>query len=544
MDKLVSKVTMKKQVSSVASAKHVAISLSVYCLLVFCAFQAYTQDQPKGKIVGRITVDGKPVARLSVRLIQRTTREIRTASDGRFEFGNLEPGTYVLEVRAEGYYPEFDNGERFSRRVEVRANQPTVSIDARLVLGGVLAGRVVDQSGLPLTGVVVEASKVDNPPVYNPFNVETDDQGDFRILGLPPGRYLVGVNINHSFSFGRLVPSYPTTFYPGVHERSQAQEISLAPSAVVEDLILSLDAPEETRNISGKVLDPDSREPFPHVWIYIANPEGEFLGSGPEFGTSRDGSFQIHVSHPGTWRLQPMSRRGSDEAPVIGDPVTIQVGDSDITGLVLQARRAMTVEGEIHSLDPTLPVTGASIFLKVTDDPRDWIRGRISSDGHFRISPAPEGDYQLDLSLPDAAHFVQSITREGADMLGVPLKIRAGISMNNIRVVIASGAASVAGEVELSRPLIAGTVMMVVAVALDASTQSVRHWGFSNQVGPDRRFLIRGLAPDEYLVVPVVIKQGMRLSIGSLFPSGLPSGTRVKLEQGQHSELTVRYSEQ
>lgn len=533
---------MIKWVGSMRGAKLVAISLSVYCLLVFCALQVYTQNQPKGKIVGRVTLDGKPVARLTIRLIQRATREIRTVSDGRFEFGNLEPGTYGLEVRADGYYLEFADGERFSRRVEVRTSQPTVSVDARLVVGGVLAGRVVDQTGLPLTGVVVNASRTDQQ-TYSLFDAKTDDEGDFRIIGLPPGRYLLGVNITDSFTFGRLVPSYPMTFYPGVPERSQAQEISLGASAKVEGLILSIDGPEETRSISGTVFDADSREPLPNVGIYIESSEGVY-GSGPEFVTSWDGSFQIHVSHPGIWRLQPRNRRRTDEVPLIGDPVTIQVADGDITGLVLSARRAMIVEGEIQSLDPTLPLAGVSISLRATDHPRDWIIGRISPDGHFKISPVSDGDYQLSLSLPDADHFVQSITSEGSDMFGVPLQIRAGRSMTNILVVLASGAASVSGQVQLSRPLLAGTVMIVVAVALDASTQSVRHWGFSNQVGADRRFLIRGLAPDEYLVVPVVIKQGMPLSIESLFPSGLPPSTGVKLEQGQHSEITVRYSEQ
>jgi Carboxypeptidase regulatory-like domain len=52
---------------------------------------------------------------------------------------------------------------------------------------GALSGHVLDQTGMPLMGVTVEARRHGGPARHT----RTDEEGGFRLTGLPPGRYRV-----------------------------------------------------------------------------------------------------------------------------------------------------------------------------------------------------------------------------------------------------------------------------------------------------------------------------------------------------------------
>jgi hypothetical protein len=102
----------------------------------------------------------------------------RTFTDGKFQFGRVDPGTYTLRVSSrEG------NAEQ---KVTVIANQPT-KVDITLVANAVVTGQVVDDTGKPVGGVGVVLIKdegegrtmisLEGPPP------KTADDGTFRVEG-------------------------------------------------------------------------------------------------------------------------------------------------------------------------------------------------------------------------------------------------------------------------------------------------------------------------------------------------------------------------
>ena len=62
---------------------------------------------------------------------------------------------------------------------------------------GSIEGQVVDINGAPVPNVTVS---VTSPNLISPQTAQTDDQGRYRILNLPPGRYEVKVAATGGFA--------------------------------------------------------------------------------------------------------------------------------------------------------------------------------------------------------------------------------------------------------------------------------------------------------------------------------------------------------
>lgn len=165
---------------------------------------------------GRVTVEGKPAARVVVILSRYDggwdgPRQFAGETDakGRFKIAGLAPGSY--EIRPHAYVFVLANQSTnagANRRIVVRAGETIDDVSIKLVRGGVVTGRVVDEDGRPVVGddVWLVRPPGDSWPrtplgSESPFG-ETDDRGVYRLFGVPPGRYLVV--ISHRLDDGRL----------------------------------------------------------------------------------------------------------------------------------------------------------------------------------------------------------------------------------------------------------------------------------------------------------------------------------------------------
>ncbi len=113
--------------------------------------------------------------------------ERRTAfpvGPGRFRSEGLAPGTWTLEVRAEGYEPEF------RKDLRVGPDGAADALEVRLVAGILLRGRVRDEGGVPIGGARVLFDGQGVPSLHG----EAGPDGRFSVRGLRAGaRYAVWV---------------------------------------------------------------------------------------------------------------------------------------------------------------------------------------------------------------------------------------------------------------------------------------------------------------------------------------------------------------
>jgi hypothetical protein len=168
------------------------------------------------------------------------TISLETTFDGSYSFTHVPFGSYyvvalhpgyvspykslaVAEARSSPQDPEFPGPRQKAARelvlkslprVDVQSNLP-VSMDVALERGGAVSGTVTYDDGTPATGVRVsalirssEAEKESWVPIEGAMEQirepqESDDRGNYRISGLPAGKYIVlaGLSASRSISY-------------------------------------------------------------------------------------------------------------------------------------------------------------------------------------------------------------------------------------------------------------------------------------------------------------------------------------------------------
>src|SRR5499426_2681110 len=165
-----------------------------------------SQARRDGVIIGRVVNDaGRPVAGAQILLvkagvkIESGAQSSSADGEGNFKATGLGPGSYMISTNVPGYVVARTDSEGDYHR-------PGENITINLIKGGVITGRVTDPYGEPMVGVRVQASKareLEGGQKYVGDMMQmggrlTDDRGVYRLYGLEPGVYVVGVSNDSS----------------------------------------------------------------------------------------------------------------------------------------------------------------------------------------------------------------------------------------------------------------------------------------------------------------------------------------------------------
>jgi protocatechuate 3,4-dioxygenase beta subunit len=239
-----------------------------------------------------------------------------TDENGRYAFDDLEPGRYRIMVQKAGFALLDGPG---MPEVVLDGNERRNAVDVTLQKGAVIAGRVLDARGEPLVGVQVAAMR---KPAVPPSGASRDDfivpvgqgaqsndLGEFRLFGLPPGEYYVQAMPTPDFG-GHAAPRATVllpTYFPGTSDRAAAQPISLDGGQTSSEIVIRMvDAP--AFEVSGVVRDEAGR-PVVNAMVRLVTegPDGQ-----PTFRmglwdyqsrTDSSGTFTMHSVTNGTYTL-------------------------------------------------------------------------------------------------------------------------------------------------------------------------------------------------------------------------------------------------
>lgn len=527
--------------------------------------------QGTAAISGRVlTADtGRPVkrARVTVAGAGRGGRTATTDDRGRYRIDQLGAGTYTVNASKTG----FVDGVYGQRRplqpgtpVVVAEAQAIGNIDLRLTRGGVITGRLMDEDGEPLARALVTVQRyryVAGERQLTPAGADqTDDRGQYRVFGLPPGDYFVsastaglaellgrgmqqlaaGIGVLGGRGGGRgaglgggalaagglpeepEASGYAPTYYPGVVSAPEAGKVNVAPGQEVGSIDFQiLLVPFAT--VSGIVGGGDGTN---SVAVLLMPQDGSNSGRGPMGApmltgrTQADGTFSISNVPPG--RFMVIARSGGP------DPATamqaIVVNGQNIGGVSLMLQPGVSLSGHltVESSGTPAPTDYSSFRVDAPDvTPLPFGGGRGGGGGARGGGGAGNGRvekngmFRLDNLLPGQHHIrvtgggiqgggqwtLKSVTIGGIDVTDTPVDLKPGQNVENVTVVLSDRATEISGTVRDAKGA-GAAALTVIAFSTDE-----QHWrAQSRRIQAARTdqsgtFRLRNLPPGDYLLI-------------------------------------------
>ncbi len=482
--------------------------------------------KPTVAIRGRVlTASGRPARRASVRLMPPTGGvpfQVSADLEGRYEFTEVPPGDYRLSAGKPGYLAlEYGQRRPFEHGIvlTIKRGETLDKIDITLPVSGAISGRVVDANGdavesigVQLTQLVFAANGRRLLPVQGVARRVTNDLGEYRLFGVPPGEYIVVASVDEGPGerpSALLPPGYATTYFPGTPNTVGATVVRVGMSEQIEGIDIPL-ARVATARISGTVADSAGQPLRTRLLLSRSMRSGAVAVEPWTVSSDTDGQFEIRNVPSGDWVLQAST--GADvnqgqEGEFVSRFVTIN--GTDVPDVHLQTSLGSRLEGRIifegnSAEDPTR--------VTVTTLPSDFDRaplvgptGRATGqpDATFRLTGL-NGPRRLRLLRAPEGWSLKAIRVNGLDVTDEPLSfgtIRE--SFTDVEVVLTNRAAGVIGRVTNAHGD-AATDYTVIVFATDGDRwyQGSRFLRFT-RAKTDGTFAIANLPPSEYYVAAV-----------------------------------------
>jgi len=389
-------------------------------------------------VIRGVVVDGAsgaPIRRAQVSLViedldRESSRVMATTADpsGRFEFAGVPAARVQVTAAAPGFF-DYDNvwnGEPEEPEWQpVRAGQRIDGVRIALYRGGVVAGRVLDEFGEPAVGMEVEVLRREPGDqggsvrtTSTPFTPITDDTGSFRVWGLAPGDYVVGVRPNRfSAETARdddaRRQGYAATYYPGTPNLSAARAVRVAPGRETGGVSFSLVTVPLAR-LRGTVLLPagvSGRAVNIGVGLVAPQRLDGYVTRGAR--ATDDGRFELTRLAPGTY-LVSARYFGQSGAEFYG-ATEVAIDGADLDGVAIALRPGAIVRGRVvNELGEPVGVPVMVSLSPAAEGPGPTSApARTYSDGSFRI----EGVFG-----PQRVRAVEARMIPGADVPGINVR--------------------------------------------------------------------------------------------------------------------------
>jgi hypothetical protein len=223
--------------------------------------------------------------------------QTRSGQDGRFQVTGLQEGTYRVSLQL----PDTLMYNGSTDPIRLASLHACERADFNVHLDGRLSGSVQDANGAPVVGANIVLAVADLADVaagvrYNRSAV-TDKDGAFELRTLPPGQYVLGLNIDPHFENMVILPGkdgrwiWPRVFYPGSADVKRATRIDLG--AGEKRTLARFRLPEElvVRPVAGIARWPDGH-PVAEGWVSLLDATTKLRLSGV-VRTTKAGEFEV-----------------------------------------------------------------------------------------------------------------------------------------------------------------------------------------------------------------------------------------------------------
>jgi hypothetical protein len=486
----------------------------------------------------------------------------RVGDDGRYRIEGVAPGEYGLVAR----HPAFVSqalGQTTPRTPErsllVTAGAVAGPLDFAMLRGAALFGRIVDESGEPVERISVRASKLRRfasrwELLPHGEAVVTNDLGEYRLHGLPPGEYVVGADPpRHSRATDQVVSpdtrDLVPTWAPGTPSPADAHRVRLEAGGEGQADIQLAEA--AVASIAGRAVDSRGQVIADAIVGLYARGGRLDLRTG-NTAVNGDGSFRFDGVPPGTYTIGVVPRRSGAFDPRAGQPATeigyldVEVAAGTTTPVTVRTEPGTTIKGRLIVDGDAAPLVGRAPFVvaaavdEVLPVPLPSARARVNPDFSFELQGA-RGRVQLRLTGMPEGWWTRSVRRGGADLTD-RFDVGDAAAIDGVEVIISTKPTGVRGTVK--RPTGADVDAVVLLFAQDE-----RRWEESMSAAgttivrpvEDGSFRTPTMRPGAYFAIALGTTDVRSDDLGD--PDYLrelaPRATRIDVTEGQIPELAL-----
>lgn len=528
------------------------------------------RDNSSSALMGRVVAldTGVPLRRVQMRLSGGNLRQGRatlTDADGHYEFGTLGAGRYQLSASKGGYVSR-QYGQRGPKDsghpIELAVHQKLEKIDIALPRGAVITGRVVDELGEPVSDMSVMAlqyrmmgGKRRLVPVNNGRTSGTNDIGQYRLYGLPPGEYYLAVSgrqgpmMMDAQSDDTSGTGYAPTFYPSAQNVAEAQRVAVGVGEeAAADIQLQL---TRVARISGTVVTAEGKPPT--MGMVNLRPRGsEETGGMTNAGGGQvrpDGTFTISGVPAGSYLLVVMANPGSEMSidRFESYSLPINVSGQDISDLRLTTSKGITLSGHatfeggtpeatvLKQIQPgCFPVDNETVMFTGLST--------LTEQATFEIKGVSTPCVVTTMGAP-AAWMLKSVQLNGIDV-GERTIEPAGKPIAGFEMTFTNRLTTLTGSVQDAQNQPAKEYTVVAFPEESKRWQHPFATRYVRRARPDQAgtFKFTGLPPARYLVVAFDnVDEGQEMDPDFLTKIQ-PLATRVELSEGGTQNVSLKIS--
>lgn len=459
-----------------------------------CSIEGTIYNAATGEPVRKAVVTLRPADGVRA---QGPGRAAISDTAGHYSITGVDPGAYRLFAERTGFIRQELGATRPGKSgtpVLLAAGENRKDADLRLTPQGVITGRVLDEDGDPAALVSVTLLRTGYAQGRKQLmpggpNVTTNDQGEFRVFGLAPGRYYLMASYRplSAEEAALTAEAYAPTFYPGAASADGAAPIDVAAGSVLRGIDIRLQRMTAVR-VRGRVVDAATNDPVRGAIVMLSPRAGVIATPAAQRVVRVRGQalFEMDGITPGSYVLSAHANRDQQ----LSARMLLEVGQSDVNDLTLALTPGAEIAGVVKLAGGTgeLP-RGLRVQLEPASE-SGYPIAPVKQDGSFRMQHVQADTYSVRLyGLPDTA-YVQEV-RFGDAVIGESgLDFSRGFTPGELTITIAPTAAHVDGTVldDKGQPFAGATV---VIAAEKAKAITVR----TDQSG---RFSAGGLAPGDY----------------------------------------------
>jgi uncharacterized protein (DUF2141 family) len=498
-----------------------------------------------GSVVNSVT--GEPVRRALVQItpMDGVQRSVLTDGEGRFQFSAVPDSEVAILARKPGFFADNElHPDRFLPTMVHPGGAPFV---LQLLPEGVITGHITNTKGEPIEDSPVRILKekiVDGRKRWEAVaQANCDEDGQFRVAGLVPGKYFLSVGPNlpgggHMLRRSRPVrqEGFGLMFYPGVSELEAASPIVIAGGEQVQtDFALK---GEPIFRVSGTVggIPPNT------------GPELQFLSkSGDVVATPLRldvpaGKFEAAVP-AGSYIVQLRGLDFNGQVSAVELPIVVS---SDMDGLSLVLGPAITVpvnvvlhaSGTRREQADTIRVGGreqafSMLSLVSTENRADnnEFPSIVTEQGTVAFHNLLPGRYAIRLASL-APWYVRSATSGTTDLLREDLVLTSGRRPEPIEIVFQDDGCGVHGLIRMDGQAAAGTVVLL-------PDRSSLAYAQTSVTTTGAEFYFAGLAPGDYKLLAFDSVEGVEFRNPEALAPYLSKAVALSLQPNEVANVNV-----